>query len=124
MVTGRFLFNECPGGELKFPYREFPGDELKHYTLRHDNVYTIPLGVAMHLNDRCSYPEYQHNMDGGKAVDVQSMYIMTQIHRTNFIPLVWSGSSSAHNYGTPSSITQVSLVNPINNSLMLESMGR
>lgn len=121
MVTGRFLFNECPGGELKFPYREFPKDELKHYTLKHDNIYTLPLGVAQHLNDRCSYPEYQHNLDGGKAVDAASMYITTKIHRTNFIPLDFTLDVGNH---SGKSVAQVSYSNPMNNGQMLDSMGR
>jgi hypothetical protein len=92
MVTGKFLFNECPGGELIFHYREFKGDPLAKYVMRHDTIHTIPLGVAMHLNDNCSYPEYRHNDDAvlGKSVDISKMYIMSKVHRTNFIPLDWS----------------------------------
>lgn len=128
MVTGKFLFNECPGGELVFHYREFPGDTNMKYTMRHDQIYTIPLGVAMHLNDRCAYPEYSHNLDGGKAISgvtvegsTQNMYIQSKIHRTNFIPLDftldagnWSGKS----------VAQVTFTNPLSNNQVLDSMGR
>lgn len=108
-VTGKFLFNECPGGELKFPYREFPGDELKHYAMRHDQVYTIPLGVALHLNDRCLYYEYQHNLDNGKAIDIANMYIQSAVHRTSFIPLNFT--QDVGNF-TGKSIHQVTSHNP------------
>lgn len=108
MVTGKFLFNECPGGELVFYYREFPGDELVKYKMRHDSIQTIPLGVAQHLNDRCSYPEYQHNMDNGKSIDASNMYIMTKVHRTSFIPLDFT--VNAGNYAAQS-IAMVSYKN-------------
>lgn len=128
MVTGKFLFNECPGGELIFHYREFPGDANVKYVMRHDSIHTIPLGVAMHLNDRCAYPEYAHNLDGGKAISgvtvelsAQNMFIQSKVHRTNFIPLDftldagnWSGKS----------IVQVTYENPLSNTHMLDSMGR
>lgn len=118
MVTGKFLFNECPGGELKFSYREFPGDPKVDYVMKHDTVHTIPLGVAQHLNDRCSYPEYQHNLDGGKAVNVDSMYIMSKVHRTSFIPMDFSLGAG------PSNIVQVSMGNPLDNRYNLDATGR
>jgi len=121
MVTGKFLFNECPGGELKFCYREFPGDQLINYTMKHDSIQTIPLGVAIHLNDRCSYYEYQHNLDNGKAVDVKDMYIQSKVHRTNFIPLNFT--LDAGNY-SGQSIAQVTHTNPLDTRFSLDSLGR
>ena len=121
MVTGKFLFNECPGGELTFYFREFPGETLKKYTMRHDSIHTIPLGVAIHLNDNCAYVEYQHNLDGGKAVDIKNMYIQSKVHRTNFIPMDWSidaGNSSGR------SIAQVSFTNPLDSRFNLDATGR
>lgn len=123
MVTGKFLFNECPGGELKFAYREFPGDQLITYTMKHDTIHTIPLGVAQHLNDRCSYPEYHHNLDGGKAVNAQEMYITTKVHRTSFIPLTFSSTELDTGY-MANSIHKVSFTNPMSNGQLLDSMGR
>ena len=109
MVTGKFLFNECPGGELKFPFLKYRGDQLVHYTMQHDKVYTVPRMVARHLNDNCWYPEYQHNMDNGKAVDATKMYITTKIHRVNFIPLDFSADAG---YPGRNSIYQVSYTDP------------
>jgi len=121
LVTGKFLFNECPGGELKFAFREFPGDQLITYVMRHDSIHTVPLGVAMHLNDRCSYPEYFHNLDGGKAISADNMYITTKVHRTSFIPLDFT--ADVGNY-SGKSIAQVSNYNPLDNKFSLDSLGR
>ena len=118
LVTGKFLFNECPGGELKFSYREFPGDQKVDYVMRHDTVHTIPLGVAQHLNDRCSYPEYQHNLDNGKAISAENMYVMSKVHRTSFIPMDFSLAAG------PSNIIQVSNSNPLDNRYNLDATGR
>ncbi len=120
MVTGKFLFNECPGGELKFVYREFPDDPLVKYTMKHDSIHTIPLGVAMHLNDRCSYPEFSHNLDNGKTVNGEAMYATTLVHRTNFIPLDFT--INAGSYGP--SIVQITQGNPMNNQHSPIHMGR
>ena len=87
MVTGKFLFNECPGGLLEFSYLEFPGDKKVDYKMRHDTIHTIPLGVAMHLNDRVAYNEYSHNPDSRKTVEDKNLYIKSKVHRTSFIPL-------------------------------------
>ncbi|CAM5999025.1 unnamed protein product [Sphagnum balticum] len=130
MVTGKFLFNECPGGELVFHYREFPGDANVKYTMRHDTVYTIPLGVAMHLNDRCAYPEYSHNLDGGKAIagvtvegSTQNMYIQSKIHRTNFIPLDFTLDAGTVQFGgtVNSSLNNASL-SLLKNNVLFDSV--
>jgi hypothetical protein len=120
MVVGKFLFNECPGGELKFSFREFKGEEIKNYTLRHDQVYQLPLGVALHLNDRCSYYEFEHNLDGGKMIDARNMYIKSKVHRTNFIPLDWQIDVG----NTGRSVDEVSFTNPLNNIFEIDGIGK
>ena len=109
-VTGKFLFNECPGGELIFYFREFPGDQIVKYSMKHDTIHTIPLGVAQHLNDRCAYPEFSHNLDNGKSINGENMYVQSKVHRTNFIPLDFTlnvGNTSGK------SIAQVTYQNPV-----------
>jgi hypothetical protein len=121
MVTGKFLFNECPNGELNFFYREFPQQPITTYTFRHDQIYTIPLGVAIHLNDRCSYDEYQYNLDNGKLIDAKNMYIKSKVHRTNFIPLDWSvdaGNSDGK------SVVEATFTNPLDSTYNLDASGR
>jgi hypothetical protein len=85
--------------------------------MKHDTIHTIPLGVAMHLNDRCAYSEFQHNLDAGKAVNADAMYIQSKIHRTNFIPLDWS--LDVGNY-SGNSIAQVTYNNPLDTRHNLE----
>jgi hypothetical protein len=121
LVTGKFLFNECPGGQLDFSFREFPGDPLVTYKMKHDTVHTIPLGVARHLNNRCSYPEYQHNLDNGKAVDIKNMYIMSKVHRTSFIPLDFTEDAEYHNGKT---IAEVTYTDQRDKRFTLDSLGR
>lgn len=121
LVTGKFLFNECPGGLLEFSFREFPGDQLVKYSMRHDTIHTVPLGVAQHLNKRCAYPEYQHNMDNGKSVDAKALYIQSKVHRTSFIPLDFTEDTD---YNNGNSIAQVTYTNPNANKFSLDSLGR
>jgi hypothetical protein len=59
MVRGVFKFYEVPGGEMSFTFREFKEDPIESYTMYDGEVYTIPLGVARHLNMNCHYPEYE-----------------------------------------------------------------
>lgn len=57
-VTGIFNFFEVPGGGISFNFREFKGDPIERYDLVDGVTYTIPLGVARHLNRNGWYPEY------------------------------------------------------------------
>lgn len=57
-VTGIFHFYEVPGGGISFNFREFKGDDIQRYDLVDGETYTIPLGVAKHLNKNGWYPEY------------------------------------------------------------------
>jgi hypothetical protein len=125
LVTGKFIFNECPGGELKFPYLEYPGDQKVNYTFKHDGIYTIPLGVAMHLNDNCSYPEYHHNMDQGKSVNAAAIYITTKVHRTSFIPLSFTATPGVGDFSAQTPV-RVTAVDPRDNryQLNMDAMGR
>jgi hypothetical protein len=75
----------------------------------------------MHLNDNCSYPEFSHNLDAGKAVDAKNMYVQSNIHRTNFIPMDWS--IDVGNF-TGNSIAQVTYNNPLDNRYNLDANGR
>ena len=68
-VTGIFHFYEVPGGGISFNYREFKEDPIERFDLVDGETYTIPLGVARHLNKNGSYPEYGYfNSDGLSGV--------------------------------------------------------
>jgi hypothetical protein len=68
-VKGIFRFFEVPGGELKFFYRAYKGEQPERYKLRDGEVCSIPLGVAKHLNKRGWYPVHTHAVDDdGKSI--------------------------------------------------------
>lgn len=65
MVTGVFKNLENPAsagsrGMLQFTYMAYPGQEYQDYELYDGERYTLPRGVARHLNNNCYYREYQH----------------------------------------------------------------
>jgi hypothetical protein len=60
MVTGIFKNLECPNGSVSFPYCAYPDDPMEQYCLYDGERYTIPRGVARHLNNACFYKEYKH----------------------------------------------------------------
>lgn len=66
IVTGIFKNLENPAavngglGSLVFSYKYYPGDENVIYELWDGERYTLPRGVARHLNNNCFYREYQH----------------------------------------------------------------
>ena len=62
-VRGKFIFHEVPGGTVKFPFRKWKGDTVEFYTLRDGEIYTLPLGVAKHLNKECWYPVHSYLQD-------------------------------------------------------------
>jgi hypothetical protein len=55
-VKGIFRFYEVPGGSVSFNYRAYKEDEVERFDLVDGQVYTLPLGVAKHLNKNGKYP--------------------------------------------------------------------
>jgi hypothetical protein len=62
-VKGVFRFFECPGGTLDFCFRAYKWDQVERYNLQDGEIYSIPLGVAKHLNKNGWYPEHHYMMD-------------------------------------------------------------
>lgn len=91
-VTGIFHFFEVPGGTLPFVFREFKGEEILNYTMTDGETYTIPLGVARHLNKNGWYPEYGYFQTEGSyqgvknsvPLDSKVMRIAKKIRRFGF----------------------------------------
>jgi hypothetical protein len=80
-VRGKFIFHEVPGGSMSFVYREFKGDQTERYDLVDGQIYTIPLGVARHLNKNCWYPVHQYAVDeNGNKIQK----IGTKVRRCSF----------------------------------------
>lgn len=72
-VQGIFRFYEVPGGRLAFCYREFKEDDVENFEFVDGQIYTIPLGVAQHLNKNGAYPVYEYTM-GSDGKPVHSGY--------------------------------------------------
>ena len=62
-VKGIFKFHEVPGSELSFVYRKYKEDQVEKYKVVDGHVYTLPLGVAKHLNRSGWYPIHAHCKD-------------------------------------------------------------
>lgn len=63
MVRGKFIFHEVPGGEMGFSFKKYKQDPVERFDLRDGEIYSLPLGVAKHLNKDCWYPEYEFFKD-------------------------------------------------------------
>lgn len=97
-VKGIFRFHEVPGGTLSFPFREFKEDQVENFTLVDGHVYTIPLGVAIHLNKNCWYPEYEYFKDESTQ---NLMRIGKKIRRCSFQSLEFVDIADLTPVGAP-----------------------
>jgi len=80
-VKGIFHYYEVPGGQVSFVYRAYKEDPIEKYTLVDNCTYTLPLGVAKHLNKRGWYPIHKYEMsEDGKS----SMRIGQKVRRFGF----------------------------------------
>lgn len=70
MVVGVFKNLEAPGGSLTFTYRAYKEDDYQIYELKDGQEYTIPYGVAKHINNhtRNAKREYATNEKGEKQL--------------------------------------------------------
>jgi len=81
MVRGKFIFHECPGGTASFPFHKYKEDPVERFDLTDGQIYTIPLGVAKHLNKNCAYPVHAYAVDeNGKPL----MKIGQMVRRMSF----------------------------------------
>ena len=60
LVTGVFKNYEAPGQSTSFNYKAYPGDEFKTWEFDDGEKYSIPRGVARHLNVECFVRTYAH----------------------------------------------------------------
>lgn len=123
MVTGVFKNLENPAsnggrGSVVFNYKMYPNDEFCTYELCDGERYTIPRGVARHLNNNCYYREYQHlqgefgqqgirnaiNPDG--RLQSQNFQQSRKVHRYAFHSLEYM-DDDADMY--PSNLTEVTV---------------
>ena len=81
MVRGKFIFHEVPGGVMEFVFKKWREDPVEKFALHDGEIYTLPLGVAKHLNQNCWYPVHQYfSQEGGNHV----MKVGQKIRRCSF----------------------------------------
>lgn len=97
-VKGIFKFYEVPGATLSFPYKAYKGDEVARYDLVDGQVYTIPLGVARHLNKNGWYPVHAHTKGED---DKPSMKIGQKVRRFGFQSLEFVDIEDISEHGSP-----------------------
>lgn len=81
MVRGIFRFHEVPGGHMEFMFKKYKKDPLEKFSMTDGEVYTVPLGVAKHLNTNCWYPSYTFKSDEAGRPTVS---ISEKIRRCSF----------------------------------------
>lgn len=94
LVKGKFIFHEVPGGTMSFSIKIHKDDQVENYTLVDGEIYSLPLGVAKHLNKNCWYPIYSHlsgdkNISAGFSANLygaagQNMKIGQKVRRCSF----------------------------------------
>lgn len=102
IVKGIFRFHEVPGGSMSFVIKIWKEDPLERYDLVDGQVYSIPLGVARHLNKNCWYPVHTHALDeNGKP----TMKIGQKVRRCSFQSLEFIDIEDLTPEGTGNIIT-------------------
>jgi hypothetical protein len=77
-VRGIFKYHECPGAMFEFMFKKYAEDPLEKFSMLDGEVYTIPLGVARHLNTACWYPVHKFQSKDS------SLTTQEKIRRTSF----------------------------------------
>ena len=81
MVKGIFKFYEVEGGGMSFVFKAYKDDPVERYDFVDGQIYTIPLGVAKHLNKNGWYPVHAYQTDeNGKPM----MKIGQKVRRFGF----------------------------------------
>lgn len=82
MVKGIFHCHEPKGGCVTFSFRKYKWDPVRTYTMYDGEEYEVPLAVARHLNNNCTYYEHTHILDanGQPSVDRRGK----KVSRMNF----------------------------------------
>lgn len=81
VVKGIFRFYEVPGGTMSFVFKAYDGDHIDRYDMVDGQVYSVPLGVARHLNKNLWYPEYDY-MKGEDSKNI--MKVTKKVRRCGF----------------------------------------
>ena len=97
IVEGKFEYKEitrpkeAKGATVSFHFRKYPGKPVQRYTLVHNNIYKLPMGVAKHINGElggCKYAIHKHVMDeatGEQRIDSQETVHRLGFHSTQYM---------------------------------------
>lgn len=92
-VKGIFRFHEVPGGLLPVSFRKYKGDPIFSQELRDGEIYELPLGVAVHLQESGWYPVHRLQIDeAGRP----SKVIGKKVKRYTFEPLEFLADERMH----------------------------
>jgi hypothetical protein len=70
IVTGIFKCDEVKGGDLTFTIKLYKEDPYKTYYLEDGKTYSIPLGIAKHINNMTRQKEHAYLVDkDGKKIN-------------------------------------------------------
>jgi hypothetical protein len=83
MVRGRFNYIENKGGKFKCSQKFGKGFRLFRETFIDGHEYTIPLGVAKYINNKCRYPRLQPAIDD-KGREIPNTSVEVQVQRAEF----------------------------------------
>jgi len=105
-VKGIFRFYEAPGHTLSFSIRLYKEDPVETFNLVDGQVYSLPLGIAKHLNKNGWYPVHQFMTDenGNKIAKVG-----TKVRRFGFQSLEFIDIDDLTPVGT--TLTTVEMTN-------------
>jgi hypothetical protein len=95
MVEGKFEFKEitnpkeAKGSTVTFHFKKYPGPVVT-YTIKHNEIRQLPLGVANHINGElgaCKYSVHKHVMDqnGNPVIDSEQEVHRMGFHSTKFM---------------------------------------
>ena len=101
-VKGVFRFYEVPGGMLSFVFRAYKEDPVERFDLVDGQIYTIPLGVARHLNKNGKYPvhAYAQNEAGQPSMIIGKKVARFAFQSLEFIDIEDMGESTIIDPGT------------------------
>lgn len=110
-VRGKFIFHEVPGGAMSFVYKKYKEDPIERFDMIDGETYTIPLGVAKHLNTNGWYPEYSFMAGDKKTQNAfapafgqsaeQIMRIGKKIRRFSFQSLEFTDIEDLSSHAAP-----------------------
>lgn len=86
-VKGIFKYHENQGGVLKFSIKLYKEDQVETYELVDGGIYTLPRGVATHLNKNTFYPVYEHSRIAKDLTGIPELKVKQKVYRTGFYPL-------------------------------------